>query len=244
MASSRGTMHIIWKFALVMLVVATAGMTLAQQANPTVEIVLDPPTAAMGQTVTANVYVRDAVNIAGADVGIAVDPTCLRVVERLPGEFLPTKAEEGGFSAFSELNDYDTRLAASLLQRSHIANGDGLFFQAVMEVTCEEGFAPVEVSFVELTGIEDPAAENATYVVYKLDLGNVTASSAQLAIGAAAQVTEVPTDVVSATPTPAPVAPVEAPQTDQTLLILVIVLVMVTLVGLILFALVRYLRRR
>ena len=245
-------MHIIWKLALVMLSLATAGMTLAQEPNPTVEIVLDPPTAAIGQTVTAEVIVRGAVNIAGTDIGITVDPTCLRVVERIPGEFLPTKSEEGGFSAFSELNDHDTRLAASLLRRSHIANGDGVFFRATLEVTCEEGIAPVEVSFVELTGIEDLEAENATFIVYKLDLGNVTTSSAQLTIAPAAQVTESATDVVTATATPTvstdatpvPITETQAPQSNQAIMIVVILLVMGTLIGLILYGLARYRRNR
>ena len=213
------------------------------QSSPTVEIILSQATAQPGDIITADVMIRNAVNVGGADVGITVDE-CLKIVERQPGDFLPTKAEEGGFSPFSELNEHDTRLAAAIIDRTKLANGDGVFFRVQLEVLCEVSEASLTVSFAEFSAYADPTATEITLVGYTLGAGTVNTTSAQLAIGAAAQVTEVPTDVVSATPTPAPVAPVEAPQTDQTLLILVIVLVMVTLVGLILFALVRYLRRR
>lgn len=173
-----------WKIAAIMFILGTAGLVQAQQPNPTVEIILDQPTAQMGQTVTAQVYVRGAVNMAGSDVGISVDPACLTVIDRQLGEFLPTEADKGGYSAFSELNAHDTRLAASLIRRSHIANGDGVFFRVRLQVTCETGVAPVTVSFVELTQIEDLEAENATFLVYKMDKGNINTVNTQLVINA------------------------------------------------------------
>lgn len=180
-----------WKFALILFFLGSVGVSLAQGGNPTVEIVLSQPTAQMGQTVTAEVYVRGAVNIAGTDVGITVDPTCLRIVDRQTGEFLPIEAEQGGFSAFSELHDHDTRLAASLLKRSRIANGDGVFFRVTLQVICESGTAPLNVVFAELTGIEDLTVENANFLVYKLDTSNVNVINTQLAIGPLGSVTAV-----------------------------------------------------
>jgi hypothetical protein len=170
------------KYALIALCLGTASTLMAQAPRPSVEIVLNPPTAQKGQTITADVYVRGAVNIAGTDIGMTVDPACLRIVERQPGEFLPTEAEAGGFSAFSEQHDHDTRLAASLLQRSYIANGDGIFFRTTLEVLCESGVAPLNVSFAELTGIEDLEAENAKFVTYTLADDTVEVIDAQLAI--------------------------------------------------------------
>jgi hypothetical protein len=236
------------KFTLfITFLLAPASIALGQAVNPTVEIVLDNPSASIGDTLTAEVIIRNAVNIAGADVGISVDPTCLRIVERTPGEFLPTKSEEGGFSAFSELNEHDTRLAASLLGRSRIAQGDGVFYRATLEVTCEGGFAPVEVSFVELTGIEDLEADNTRFIVYKLDTGNVTATNAELTVGPAAQATPIPTTAPAATAEATPVtptapAPTVAPQSNTSVVIVLIVLMV--LIGVVLYALVRTIRRR
>jgi hypothetical protein len=235
------------KFVIFAVWLAVTASVMAQP-NPTVEIVLSQPTAQMGQTIIAEVYVRNAVNIAGADVGITVDEECLRITDRQTGEFLPTESEQGGFSAFSELNEHDTRLAASLIQRSHIANGDAVFFRATMEVTCERSTAPLNVSFVELTGIEDLEAENATFLVYTLDEGNVDTINAQLAIGPAGQVTpiatvtsEAPAVDTSATPVPAPVE--AAPQT-QPLLIVAVTLMVIAVGGLLLLLLVARRRSR
>ena len=244
-------MHRVWKFALFVFFLATVGSVLAQPPNPTVEIVLDQPTAQMGQTVTAEVYVRGAVNIVGADIGITVDPTCLRVIDRQTGELLPSEAP-GGLSAFSELNDHDTRLQASTIRRAVIANGDGVFFRSKLEVTCETGIAPLNVSFVELSGIEDLTAQNAKFVVYRLDRGNVTTINAQLAIGPAGSVTAIPTQTLEATvtapstPEIAPVAPVvTSTSQNQTLLIIALSVMALSVIGLlILFVVARRRRKR
>jgi hypothetical protein len=237
------------KAVLLLLIWCIAGMVLGQETSPTVEIVLSRSTAQPGDIIDADVYIRNAVNIAGADVGITVDNACVRIIDRENGDFLPTKSEQGGFSAYSDLKEDGTRLAASLLGRSRIANGDGLFFRARLEVSCDAGTAPINVSYVELTQIEDPTAQNTAFIVYRMGEENtVSTTNAQLTIAPAAQATAVPTEAatdvpVVSTATPAPTAPVEAPQSTQTLLIVVIVLVMVLLIGLILFALARYLRR-
>ena len=221
------------------------------QSSPTVEIILSQATAQPCDIITADVMVRNAVNIGGTDVGITVDE-CLKIVERQSGDFLPTKAEDGGFSPFSELNEHDTRLAAAIIDRTKLANGDGVFFRVQLEVLCEVGEAPLSVSFAEFSAYVDPTAAEIELTGYTLGAGSVNTVDAQLTIAPAAQVTEVPTDVVSATATPTvstdatpvPITETQAPQSNQTLLIIVIVLVMVTLIGLILFALARYRRRR
>ncbi|MBW4437249.1 MAG: hypothetical protein KME04_08950 [Pleurocapsa minor GSE-CHR-MK-17-07R] len=186
------------------------------QSGPTVEIVLSQPMAQIGDTVTADVFVRGAVNMAGTDIGISVDPLCLSVLERQTGTFLPIESEQGGFSIFSELNEHDTRLAAALLQGGPIANGDGLFFRAVLKVTCETGIAPLTVTFAELTGIVDPSVEDNVYVTYRLDGGTVVAVNTQLVIGgqSAAAVTADAPDQSSATPSA--VAPAETSAQVQT----------------------------
>lgn len=232
----------ILKYALIVLCLTTVGTALAQAPNPTVEIVLNPPIAQMGQTIIAEIYVRGAVNIAGTDVGITVDPTCLRIVERQTGEFLPTEAEQGGFSAFSELHDHDTRLAASLLQRSHIANGEGVFFRATLEITCESGIAPLNVSFAELTAIEDLQAENAKFITYTLADSTVETINAQLAIGPAGSVTAIPTQIPKITY--AVPAAVTQSQNQTLLMIAVGMIVLASIALLILFVVSRRRSRR
>lgn len=203
------------RIVAIALVVMGTVIPVFAQSGPTVEITLSQPTAQVGDTITADVFVRGAVNMAGTDVGISVDPLCLRVLERQTGTFLPTDSAQGGFSAFSELNEHDTRLAASLLQGGPIANGDGLFFRAVLKVTCEAGIAPLTVTFAELTGIVDPSVEDMVYVTYRLDNGTVNAVNTQLVIGgqSAAAVTADAPDQSSATPSA--VAPAEATAQTQ-----------------------------
>jgi hypothetical protein len=238
---ARGPMLRMLKYALIALCLGTASTLMAQAPRPSVEIVLNPPTAQKGQTITADVYVRGAVNIAGTDIGVTVDPACLRIVERQPGEFLPTEAEAGGFSAFSEQHDHDTRLAASLLQRSHIANGDGIFFRTTLEVLCESGVAPLNVSFAELTGIEDLEAENAKFVTYTLADDTVEAINAQLSVGPAGSVTAIPTRV----PKTMPAAPAVVAQTQtQNLLLIGIGIVVLASIGLIVLLVVARRRSR
>jgi len=237
------------KFIL-LLVVITATNSVFAQETPSVEINLSQPTAQQGDVITADVVVRGAVNVSGADIGIAVNDECLRIIERQQGGFLPSPEEGGSFSAFSALDDQTTRLAIAITDRSQRANGDGVFYSVQLEVTCIEGAASVTLTFAQLGAYDDPNAEEVAIIPYEVSRGNLKTSDAQLTIAPAAQMTAVPTDVVSATPTvsadatPAPMTETQAPQSNQTVLIIVIVLVMVTLIGLILFALVRYLRRR
>lgn len=243
-------MQSIWKFVLIVFWLGIGSAAQAQQSNPTVEIVLDQSAAQRGQLITAEVYVRNAVNIIGTDIGITVDPTCLRIIERQTGEFLPIEESKGGMSAFSELHDHDTRLAAALIRRSHIPDGDGVFFRVTLEVVCENGSAPVNVSFVELTGIEDLSAENAKFLIYKIDLGNVSTINAQVAIASQTVVTAVSTqtqpsqNTATALPTGTIDVPVDTnPAQTQTLLIIALSLMALSALGLIILVIL-YRRRR
>ena len=65
------------------------------QANPIVEIVLSQPTATRGNIITADVYVRNAVNIARADIGISVTTQCLKIVDRQQDGYLSSSTEGG-----------------------------------------------------------------------------------------------------------------------------------------------------
>ena len=77
------------KLFVLLFVFLVTGTSLAQD-NPTVEIVLSQPTAAKGDIISADVVIRGAINVAGTDVGITVDSSCLRILDRQPGGYLPT----------------------------------------------------------------------------------------------------------------------------------------------------------
>jgi hypothetical protein len=237
-----------------LVVVLMTGIVVAQ-GNPSIEIVLRQPMAEQGAIVTADVIVRGAENVGGADVGITVDSTCLRIVEREPGDYLPTTDTEGAFSAFSEINEHDTRLAVALTDRTRMASGEGVFYSVQLEVTCAEGTAPLTVSYAKLSTYEDPDAEAVSLISFSLDEGTLNASGAELAVVPAGQVTLVPTRTPApivgpteeAQPTAtspataaAPVAPTGTSSSDgqpsaaetgnQTLLILVAVLLMAVVI--------------
>jgi hypothetical protein len=181
-----------------------AHVAFAQSTTPTVEIVLSQPTAESGDEVTAEVYIRNAVNIGSADVGITVDDQCLRIVERTNGDFLPTNEEQGGSSPISEMNEHDTRLSVLVSDQSKLGNGDGVFFRVKMIATCQAAAAQLNVTFAELSGYDDPEADGALNS-YTLDAGTVNIVNAELAIGAGEQITPTATSA-PATATNAPAA--------------------------------------
>lgn len=155
------------------------------QSIPTIEIVLTQPTANMGDTVRAEIYIRDGVNINGADIGIVVDDTCLRIINRTAGTYLPSTSDAGGFSPKSELHDHDTRFAAAITDRTKLANSAGVFYTVDLQVICESGIAPITVAFAELSAYKDPAAPQIEFIAYTLSANTVNIVDTQLTIGSA-----------------------------------------------------------
>lgn len=206
------------KLFLLLLCLIPVAAVLAQ-SNPIVEIVLDQATAQQGDVVTANVYVRNGSNIGGADIGVTVDNACLKILERLPGEFLPTDSDGGGFSPFSELNDHDTRFAGAITDRAKLGNGEGVFFRMRLQVTCEQAIAALNVSFAELSAYKDPAATDVELISYTMDTNTVTTIGTQLVIAPAgstsAQTNSTVTAPITAETTVTAVAPV-TPDTTAT----------------------------
>jgi hypothetical protein len=178
------------KLILLLLCLAPTAAILAQ-SNPTVEIILDQATAQQGDVVTAEVYVRNATNIGGADIGVTMDNQCLKILERLPGEFLPSTSEGGGFSPYSELNDHDTRFALAITDRSKLGNGGGVFMRLRLQVTCEQAVAALNVSFAELSAYKDPAATEVELIPYTMDTNTVITIGTQLLIGPDGSITVV-----------------------------------------------------
>ncbi|MBC7809843.1 MAG: hypothetical protein H7175_01780 [Burkholderiales bacterium] len=232
------------KIVLLMICLAAIG-SVSAQSNPTVEIVLSQPTAQQGDIVTADVYVRNGVNVAGVDIGLTTDEECLRIVERQPGDYLPTTGEQGGFSPFEEMTDHATRFAAALTDRTRYANGDGIFFSIQLEVTCEEGTAPLDITYAKIATYEDPSAVEINLISFDMAEDTLNAIGAQLAIGPADQVTPIATatseagEAISATPAPTTEA---APQ-SQTLIVVAVIMIVVAVGGLLLLLLVARRRR-
>ena len=123
------------------------------------------------------------VNIAGADIGIETD-SCLRVSSRTQGAYLPD-ASNGGFVVFEQTDDTSTRLAVAITDRKAIANTDGIFFSAQLEVLCDTGSPTVTVNVAELSAYRDPTAEQIELIAYMKDDGSLDTVDAQLSMSAA-----------------------------------------------------------
>jgi hypothetical protein len=246
---------------LISLCLLASGEILAQ-SNPTVEITVNQKTASLGDTLTADITIRNVRNVGRAEVGIHVDETCLRVVDVEAGDFLPSTDAEGGFMDLSDFRDYDARMAVGIIERSQIANEDGVLYQAKLEVTCANGSAPVEVIFAELRAYRDPEAATVEFDIYSLTEENVnvlnteieimTVSTATPTITPTATLSATPTvtrtATLTATPTAAPVTPTRVvtptPPSRESVTIMSVVIVPLTCVAVLFLFLVFWVVRR
>ncbi|NND75059.1 MAG: hypothetical protein HKN44_08640 [Ilumatobacter sp.] len=147
------------------------------QAGPTVTVEVDATEAAPGDTVTASVYIRNGTNIAGADIGVETN-SCLRILSQTPGDYLPTAS--GGFVVLNQTTDNSSRFAVAIIDRSALANADGIFFEVEIEVLCDSGNAPIAVSFAELSAYADPTAEPAELIAYRQEDGTLGTTNADV----------------------------------------------------------------
>ncbi|MBK9745792.1 MAG: hypothetical protein IPO91_03345 [Chloroflexi bacterium] len=205
----------------------------AQTTNPIVEVVLSTDQAQQGDTVYADVVIRNGQAVAGADIGITAD-TCLRITDRQLGAYLPATGEMGGFSPFAEQTDTSTRFAASVTDRARVANGDGTFYRAVMTVTCDQADPQVYVTFAEVASLAAPGSASNELLGYSLERGNLSIVNDALAVQPGA---------VAATPVPIQAYAVPALQSrDNLLMIVALGMVGVAVVGLLILMIV-YRRR-
>jgi hypothetical protein len=175
---------------------------LAQTNQPTVEIVVSQPSAREGDTMSAQVYIRDAVNMGSADVSIQVDEICLEIVDYKPGDFLPSTPEEGGFIGRDVgFREHDARMQMGITDRARVGNGEGLFYQVTLEVTCTSGIAALEVTAAELRFYRDVTAEQPEFDIYTTVDQSVTIVNAEVEI---VDETPVPTPTPTFTRTPTP----------------------------------------
>lgn len=234
------------KLALFVLCLS-AGAVMAQN-KPSVDIVLSAITAQQGDTLTADVYIRNATTVGGVDVGITTDDTCLHVLDRQPGNFLPSSDEDGAFSPFSELTDHGTRYAVALTDRTRHASGDGLFYRVQLAVTCAQGTGTLSVSYAKVSSYADPNAEIIDLVSYSLDDGTLETNGTYVTIGSPGDNTAAATEE-AATSTPAPDASVTPatgetqPESQSSPLIFVVLAVVVLASVVFIFFLVRRLWR-
>ncbi|MGJ3240360.1 MAG: hypothetical protein ACFE0Q_16755 [Anaerolineae bacterium] len=190
-----------FKQSIVLLVLFLFNLVLSHaQSNPHVELVLSEERVASGESVTLDVIVRDGVNVAGLDVGVVVDETCLRIVEREAGDYLPTTEEEGAFSTFSAINDSDTRWAVALLDRTRYVNGNGTFYRLTLETICSDQVTPITITYAQVSSYIDPTAEIIEVQSYELSNSTLSVQNTALAIGDAVIVaTQTPTSIVTDT---------------------------------------------
>ena len=149
------------------------------QGSPQIEIVLDQTVAAQGTTITAHILVTNAVNVAGADIGIEVGD-CLQIIGRNQGQFLPN-ASNGGFTIFSQISDHKTRLAVALLDQSKVTSTDGVFYRVEMEVVCDAGSADIQITAGELSAYQNNGP-NRTLVAYNTSNNTLGTTSEQVTI--------------------------------------------------------------
>ena len=211
------------------------------QSSPSIDIVVSANEASSGSTIYADVMIRGGVAIAGADVGITVDGACLKVVGREAGNYLPTDSAGGGFTPFDETTETGTRLAANVIDRGRIANGDGVFYRAVLETTCDAGTSTIEVTYAQLAALADPGSGSNTLIAYSLQRGNLPVNTAQVTVAPGVQA-----NVTVATLAPMPAEASAATQgagADQSTLIVVIAVVAASGLGFF-FMMLLYLRSR
>ncbi|MBZ0292134.1 MAG: hypothetical protein K8L99_06150 [Anaerolineae bacterium] len=146
----------------------------AAQSIPTLDVSLEPTQAQANDIVYANVVVHNGVNIAGADVELTTSDPCLRFEGLEPGNYLPTGGETG-YTVHKSSSDNSARLAANVLGRENVSNGDGIFFRVPMRVLCEQDSVSVNITQAHL--VDDQLQE------FKLSDGALNVTNAILAIG-------------------------------------------------------------
>jgi hypothetical protein len=227
-------------FTLMALIVIAARATLAQ-SQPTVGIRVNQVTAHEGDTLTAEVFIRDVAFLGRADIGIRVDEACLLIVGRTDGGFLPTTFEDGGVVTFEEQHDHDLRTAVTVIDSARLAHGEGILYEVDLLVTCPSGSAPLEVVFAELGTFRDVQAEPDAMTTRSLADGSIIAADARLEIvmeptptlepTATSTPTRTPIPTRTATPTPTAVPPTStptptpqpAPQGDNSMVLLIVI---------------------
>lgn len=138
------------KRILIGLVICMLYPALSHAQEASIEMVFDRDTVSKGSLVNADVFVRQGENIAGMDVLVEVDPTCIRIERMNPGSYLPVEAEDGGFSLVNEATDSSARLAVSVINRDRVVSGDGLFMRIPMRILCDLPQEAISVSRAEL----------------------------------------------------------------------------------------------
>ncbi len=158
-----------------------AGVPILAQQAPSVELVTASKEVAIGSSFFVDVMIRNGVAVVGADVGINVSGDCLHIINRESGNYIPTDGKTGGFSPFQELTDTSARLAANTLDRSIIGNGDGVFYRAELEATCETGIEKVEITTAHVILLANPDDTSSTeQISYRLNEGQLDVTGASL----------------------------------------------------------------
>ena len=144
------------------------------QSKPLVEVEFSTAEVSNDQTIYADVYIRHVDALAGADIGISVNDTCLKIINRHDGNLLPSTFENGGLTPLDELSETETRFAVSIVDLSRIANDDGVFYRVELESTCDEGVGTLDVTFATLVSLENPDdPDDASLISYTLESGTL-----------------------------------------------------------------------
>ena len=158
---------------VLILISVTAAMA---QVYPSVDVSLNASRAQINELIYADVMVRNGVNIAGADVELAVEGNCLRVEGMEPGSYMPTSGDRG-FTVFKANTETTARLAANVLGRENVLQGDGVFFRVPLRVVCNDNDSTT-VRIAQAQLVDDQLTE------FKLVDGLLNTTNAVLTVGA------------------------------------------------------------
>ncbi len=153
----------------------------AAQGDAQVEIRLNTTSVTPGNPLIAEIWVTNGAAIAGADIAIAVDGTCLQVANMTPGDYLPSSAENGGFAPMNVYDETSARLAANVTSRDRVASGDGIFMTVQLNADCADQSSTIDVTRAELVTVEGDQF-SADFVPVNLEIGSAEVASSPAAI--------------------------------------------------------------
>jgi hypothetical protein len=144
------------------------------QSVPKVNIKLSEESAAIDQTVMANVYIDSDLEMIGADVTVEVDDECLEISgEYVQGSYF-TPGDGNSVVLFEEITSSSAHVAANMLNFDLNPTAGDLFFSIPITIKCASGSPELTVTQAHLVqrGI----------IEYKLSEDAIIASDATLQI--------------------------------------------------------------
>lgn len=108
------------------------------QSAPSIEVAFDQTGAQQGDTVFADVIVRNGENVASLGLEFSVDSTCLRILGYEDGDYMPGP-NSGAMVMQDDTTEERLDLTFVSMSRDDTGQGDGVILRVPLEVVCEAG---------------------------------------------------------------------------------------------------------